>query len=80
MSELDQEEQELLQAFEAGELRWAADFAERKAIRNTRKRCSRKMSVSTSDFLPGICGRFRKKLWRKVSFIKPWLSAFSTSM
>jgi predicted DNA binding CopG/RHH family protein len=30
MNELDQEEQELLQAFEAGELRRAPDFAERK--------------------------------------------------
>ncbi|MDR4520425.1 MAG: hypothetical protein R3E36_07460 [Nitrosomonas sp.] len=30
MNGLDQEEQELLQAFEAGELRQVADFAERK--------------------------------------------------
>ena len=30
MNGLDQEEQELLQAFEAGELRRVADFAERK--------------------------------------------------
>ena len=41
MNGLDQEEQTLLQAFEAGELRRAAILLkEKNANRNTRKRCS----------------------------------------
>lgn len=81
MNGLDQEEQALLQAFEAGELRRAADFAERKkrhqeyAEAMFRKDARINIRLSSRDLRA-----LQKKALAEGIPYQTWLPAFSISM
>jgi len=82
MNKLDQEEREILEAFESGNVQRSKDAVDtqRDGIKNTPKPCSRRTPGSILGSPRRIFVAYRRKPWLKAFHTKRSLPVFFTSM